>query len=106
VGTKDSFRDLKLPGSEVDTSISVEHKNTCSCTSIPQYVLMYRYLFKHRDICCILSLSRPIQTFRQAVPWLRRLVAGLSPRRPGFAPGLVYVGFAVDKVALGQVHDD
>jgi hypothetical protein len=27
-----------------------------------------------------------------AVPWLRRLVAGLSPRRPGFAPGLVHVG--------------
>jgi hypothetical protein len=34
-----------------------------------------------------------------AVPRLRRLVAGLSPLRPGF----VYVGFVVDKVALGQV---
>jgi hypothetical protein len=39
----------------------------------------------------------------QAVPWLRRLVAGLSPRRPGFDPGSVHVGFVVDKVALGQV---
>ena len=39
----------------------------------------------------------------QAVPWLRRLVAGLPPRRPRFDPGLVYVGFVVDKVALGQV---
>jgi hypothetical protein len=38
-----------------------------------------------------------------AVPWLRRLVAGLSPRRPGFDPGSVHVGFVVDKVALGQV---
>jgi hypothetical protein len=38
-----------------------------------------------------------------AVPWLRRLVAGLSPRRPGFNPGPVHVGFMVDKVALGQV---
>jgi hypothetical protein len=37
------------------------------------------------------------------VPWLRRLVAGLSPRRLGFDPGLVHVGFVVDKVALGQV---
>jgi hypothetical protein len=27
------------------------------------------------------------------VPWPRRLVAGLSPRRPGFDPGSVYVGF-------------
>jgi hypothetical protein len=32
------------------------------------------------------------------VPWLRRLVAGLSPRRPGFAP----VGFVVEKAALGK----
>jgi hypothetical protein len=38
-----------------------------------------------------------------AVPWLRRLVAGLSPRRTGFDPGSVHVGFVVDKVALGQV---
>jgi hypothetical protein len=37
------------------------------------------------------------------VPWLRRLVAGLSPRTPEFDPGSVYVGFVVDKVALGQV---
>jgi hypothetical protein len=38
-----------------------------------------------------------------AVPWLRRLVAGLPPRRPGFDPRSVHVGFVVDKVALGQV---
>jgi hypothetical protein len=34
---------------------------------------------------------------------LRRLVAGLSPRRPGFVSGSVHMGFVVDKVALGQV---
>jgi hypothetical protein len=39
----------------------------------------------------------------KAVPWLRRLVAGLSPRRLGFDPGSVHVGFVVDIVALGQV---
>jgi hypothetical protein len=38
-----------------------------------------------------------------AVPWLGRLVAGLPPRRLGFDPGSVHVGFLVDKVALGQV---
>jgi hypothetical protein len=38
-----------------------------------------------------------------AVPWLRRLVAGLLSRRPGFDPWSVHVGFMVDKVALGQV---
>jgi hypothetical protein len=37
------------------------------------------------------------------VPWLRRSVASLSPRRPGFHPGPVHVGFMVDKVALGPV---
>jgi hypothetical protein len=38
-----------------------------------------------------------------AVPWLRRLVAGFPPLRPGFDSGSVHVGFVVDKVALGQV---
>jgi hypothetical protein len=37
------------------------------------------------------------------VPWLRRLVAGFSPRRPDFDSGLVRVGFVVDKVTVGQV---
>jgi hypothetical protein len=43
--------------------------------------------------------------FRQmlTVPWLKRLAAGLSPRRPGFDPGSVHVRFVVGKVALGQV---
>jgi hypothetical protein len=30
------------------------------------------------------------------VPWLRSLVAGLLPWRPGFAPVSVHVGFVVD----------
>jgi hypothetical protein len=40
---------------------------------------------------------------RLALPCLRQLVAGLSLRRPGFEPGLFYVRFVVDKVALEQV---
>jgi hypothetical protein len=51
----------------------------------------------HRMIC--IQLPAGIR----AAPWLRRLAAGLPPRRPGFDPGSVHVGFAVDKVALGQV---
>jgi hypothetical protein len=39
----------------------------------------------------------------KAVSWLRRLVAGLSPRKPVFDPGSIHVGFVVEKVALGQV---
>jgi hypothetical protein len=34
-----------------------------------------------------------------AVPWLRSLVADLSPRRPGFAPVSIHVGFVVGKLA-------
>jgi hypothetical protein len=37
------------------------------------------------------------QSNGQAVPWLRSLVAGLSPRRPGFAPGSIHVEFVVDR---------
>ena len=38
----------------------------------------------------------------KTVPWLRLLVAGLSPLKPGFDSESVHVGFVVDKVALGQ----
>jgi hypothetical protein len=37
------------------------------------------------------------------VPWLRRLFAGFSPRRPGIASRSVHVGFVLDEVALRQV---
>jgi len=39
----------------------------------------------------------------RAVPELRQLVAGLSPRRRGFDPRSFGMRFEVDKVALGQV---
>jgi hypothetical protein len=38
-----------------------------------------------------------------AVPWLRPLVAGISPRKTGFDVRSVHVRIIVDKVALGQV---
>jgi hypothetical protein len=47
--------------------------------------------------------SHMINVGSKALPWLRRLVTGLSPRRTGFAPGSVCVGFVVGKVVLGQV---
>jgi hypothetical protein len=51
----------------------------------------------------LLTVSVVVRGINVAVPWLRSLVAGLSPRRPGFAPGSIHVGFVVDRVALGQV---
>jgi hypothetical protein len=44
-----------------------------------------------------------IRRSKEAVLWLKRLVAGLSPRSHGFAPGSIHIGFVVGKVALGQV---
>jgi hypothetical protein len=40
---------------------------------------------------------------QSTVTWIKRIVAGLSSRRAGFAPGSIYVGFVVDKVVLWQV---
>jgi hypothetical protein len=45
-------------------------------------------------------------TQEKAVPWLRQLVDGLPPRRPGFDPGSVDVGSVVDKVVPGQVFPE
>jgi hypothetical protein len=62
----------------------------------------------HAFVCALHSLLTTYCIYtgiykRGAVPWLKRLVAGLSPWRPGFAPGSIHVGFVVDRVALWQV---
>jgi hypothetical protein len=36
----------------------------------------------------------------------KKIVPNFSPRRPGFNPGSGYVGFVVDRVALGQVFSE
>jgi hypothetical protein len=36
-----------------------------------------------------------------SVPWLRRLFAGLTPRRPRFKTVSVHMEFVVDKMSLG-----
>jgi len=38
-----------------------------------------------------------------AGPWLRRLVAGVSPRRPGVDPTSVHVGFMAHRVETGAL---
>jgi len=53
----------------------------------------------------ILLYSVPLHSFleisSQAVPWLRWLVTGLSPLRPGFALRKLNVGLMVNNLALG-----
>jgi hypothetical protein len=63
---------------------------------------MFRPISGHPQVHS-LCLKHSEEGILMAVPWLRRLAAGLPPRRPGFNPGSVHVGFVVDKVALGQV---
>jgi hypothetical protein len=40
------------------------------------------------------------------LPWFRRLVAGLSPRRPGSALRSIHVGFMMNKAAIRQVFSE
>jgi hypothetical protein len=44
------------------------------------------------------TISFPVVFALETVPWLKRLVDGLSSWRPGS----IHLGFVVDKVALGQ----
>ena len=58
---------------------------------------------KYVPLLSALRIIRKNEKVLYHMQWLRRLVAGLSPQRPGFDPGSVHVGFMVDKVALGHV---
>jgi hypothetical protein len=53
-----------------------------------------------------LVLYRYANPLGRAMPWLKRLVAGFPPRKPGFDPRSGHVGFVVDKVALGQIFSE
>jgi hypothetical protein len=53
-------------------------------------------------VMLFLPPNPPVSLSLKAVPWLRRLVAGLWPWRHRFHPRLVHVRFLVDKMALRQ----
>jgi hypothetical protein len=65
--------------------------------------LMFLSLHTRRPVVWFLKNIIYNYVYKKSMPWLRQLVAGLSPRRPGLDPGSVHVGFVVDKVVLGQV---
>jgi hypothetical protein len=69
------------------------------------FKFLYYNLSKNYNRHAVLrSVSDIAGDYTRAVPWLRRLVAGLSLLRPGFASGPVNIGFVVDEVALRQVY--
>jgi hypothetical protein len=64
------------------------------------HTYMYTYIHVYIHTCIHTYMYTYIHAYiitYIAVPWLRWLVTGLSPRRPGS----VRVGFVVDKVAQG-----
>jgi hypothetical protein len=90
------------------TSVGEEQRNKISVADTLVAVILFTYLFIYFDCKWVCTRSQwcynnTQNNTPQAVPWLRRLAAGLPPRRPGFDPGSVHVGFVVDEVALGQV---
>jgi hypothetical protein len=66
--------------------------------------------FRSGDGVCTLRVTKWIFYVTEikvgifGLSWLRRLVAGLSPWRPGFVSKSVHVRFVADKVAVGQVY--
>jgi hypothetical protein len=92
----------KIHDGRHDTEDSYEHTEqtrTAENGRSPSWIVRWQLTTTHRkDLAGYETLHG-----RKAVSWLRRLVAGLSPRRPGFNPGSVHVGFVVDKGAPGQV---
>jgi hypothetical protein len=73
-----------------------------SCLVERGFSVAIQRLSKLRNLFQIIECG-DLRVLPVAVPWLRSLVASLSPWRPGFAPGAIRMGFVVDKVALGQI---
>jgi hypothetical protein len=102
-----NFLDLSITRSDNGFSTSIYRKPTATDTLIHynscqpyEHKLAGINFLENRVITYPKSESNQM---KEAVPWLRLLVAGLSPQRPGFAPRSIHVGFVVDRVALGQV---
>jgi hypothetical protein len=57
----------------------------------------------HGTLCTIPPRNSNQQRYGSGRPMTQALVAGLSQRRSGLAPGSVHTGFVVDNVALGRV---
>jgi hypothetical protein len=64
---------------------------------------IYVYILHNQTIAVQYKLQNANnRSVSRTVKWLRRLVVGFSPRRPGFATRSAHVGFVMKKVALGR----
>jgi hypothetical protein len=71
----------------------MEPKESLPCSQEPHTRAVLSHFPPHRFLKSSFNIIL-------AVPWLRRLVAGLSLLLSGFAPGSVYVGFVECEVAV------
>ena len=94
--------ELDITATLINLTVLAENWETLPCRNISEtesatHVITFRQTENGRQPEKCNTNTRDL-----AVPWLRRSVAGLPPRRPGLDPGSVHVGFVVEKVALGQ----
>jgi hypothetical protein len=86
--------------------ISLQRIYTCGFYNLIILTLNYvpnlKIELKFNDTSSYLSLESAVR----AAPYLKRLVSGFPPRRPGFAPGSGQAGFVVVKVVLKQVFSE
>jgi hypothetical protein len=81
---------------------------SCVCTSVgdPSFPTDSSCVFFFLPVCLVTSwrdTGMDPMHCPWAMPWLKHLVTGLLPQRPVFNLRLVFVGYVVEKVALGQV---
>jgi hypothetical protein len=72
-------------------------------------IALDKTLFVHKQFNGILNKKQTVvnkKKMDRTVPWLRRLFAGLSQQSPVFGPGILLVGFVVDRMAVGQVFSE
>ena len=74
-----------------------------SVTCPPRLSLKSRRPFETVDWSAVTRSDLTVLLKFRATPWLKRLVADLSPYRPSFTAKPVHMIFVVDRVAFGQV---
>jgi hypothetical protein len=73
-------------------------------TDIESMAVNWRKLTQNHIQCLNLVLATlKFCVLIRKMRWLRRLIAGISPTRPGFNPRPVHVRFVVDELTLRQV---